>query len=76
MLPLGCWIYPSLVSTVYYMETGLNNAFYVATKMLDLPELGTVYYMVTRLNDAFYVATRMLGLPELGKYSVLYGNQA
>ena len=40
MLPLGCWIYPSLVSTVYYMETGLNNAFYVATRMLDLPELG------------------------------------
>ena len=40
MLPLGCWIYPSLVSTVYYMETGLNNAFYVATWMLDLPELG------------------------------------
>ena len=40
MLPLGCWIYPSLGSTVYYMETGLNNAFYVATWMLDLPELG------------------------------------
>ena len=40
MLPLGCWIYPSLVSTVYYMETGPNNAFYVATWMLDLPELG------------------------------------
>ena len=39
-VPLGCWIYPSLVSTVYYMETGLNNAFYVATWMLDLPELG------------------------------------
>ena len=40
MLPLGCWIYPSLGSTVYYMETGPNNAFYVATWMLDLPELG------------------------------------
>ena len=39
MLPLGCWIYPSLVSIVYYMETGLNNAFHVATRMLDLPEL-------------------------------------
>ena len=34
MLPLGCWIYPSLGSTVYYMETGLNNAFYVATRIL------------------------------------------
>ena len=40
MLPLGCWIYSSLGSTVYYMETRLNNAFYVATWMLDLPELG------------------------------------
>ena len=78
MLPLGCWIYPSLGSTVYYMETGLNNAFYVATWMLDLPELGkySVLYMETGFNNAFYVATRMLDLPELGKYSVLYGNRA
>ena len=88
MLPLGCWIYPSLGSTVYYMETGLNNAFYVATWMLELlfmlplgcwiyPSLGsTVYYMETGLNNAFYVATWMLDLPELGKYSVLYGNRA
>ena len=40
------------------METRLNNAFYVATRMLDLPELDKyMYYMVTRLNNAFYVAT-------------------
>ena len=49
MLPLGCWIYPSLVSTVYYMETGFNNAFYVATWMLDLPELGLTSSLVSVL---------------------------
>ena len=65
MLPLGCWIYPSLGSTVYYMETGLNNAFYVATRMLDLA--WEVQCIIWKPNNAFYVATWM---------SVLYGNRA
>ena len=42
MLPLGCWIYPSLGSTVYYMlnndlpEFGLLDAW-------DLPEYSVLY---------------------------------
>ena len=77
MLPLGCWIYPSLGSTVYYMETGLTTLFMLPLGCWIYPSLvSTVYYMETGLNNAFYVATRMLDLPELGKYSVLYGNRA